>query len=262
MKNMQALNYIEKIDNEIGSLRNSIINHSLYKELKTINDLQIFMKHHVFAVWDFMSLLKALQNELTCTRVPWSPIGKPELRHFINEIVLGEESDIDENGNYYSHFEMYLKAMKKCGADSLLVEQLICEIESGKTVKEALKSKKIDQRIQKFVSDTFDVIFSNKPHIMAGVFAYGREELIPDMFSAIINDMYEVNPNEVLSFKYYLERHIEIDGEKHGELSRKLLISLCDTDAVKWAETQKAIVISLKNRIRMWDTVLEEILKK
>lgn len=258
---MQALDYIKKIDSEIESLRNSIVQHELYKDLRTIDDLQIFMKHHVYAVWDFMSLLKALQNELTCTQVPWSPIGDPELRHFINEIVLGEESDIDENGNFYSHFEMYLKAMRNCGSDTENIEQLIHQIKSGISAIAALETAKMDHRVRKFVLDTFDVVFSNKPHVMAGVFAYGREELIPDMFAALINDMYELNPDKVLSFKYYLERHIEIDGEKHGELSRKLMVALCGDDSVKWSEAENAIKVALENRIGMWDAVFDEISK-
>ncbi len=258
---MQTSYYIDKIDQKIELLRQEVINHKLYKELRTISDLQIFMKHHIFAVWDFMSLVKALQNELTCTQIPWLPKGNPELRHFINEIVLGEESDIDENGDYYSHFEMYLKAMRKCSADTSAVETLILELKNGSDLTDALNNTTLDSRIRKFVSDTFQVVNSNSPHVMAAVFAYGREELIPDMFTAIINDMYEIHPEKVVSFKYYLERHIEVDGGKHGELSRKLMTSLCENDPQKWEEAEIAISIALENRIGMWDTVLEDILK-
>jgi hypothetical protein len=208
-----------------------------------------------------MSLVKALQKNLTCTETPWLPIGNPELRHFINEIVLGEESDIDENGAYLSHFEMYQKAMHNCGASNSLIHILIDEVKGGTELFDALNKIDLDNRIRKFVLDTFTVVNSNKPHVMAAVFAYGREELIPDMFSAIINDMYELNPEKVLSFKYYLERHIEIDGDKHGELSRKLMNSLCEDDPNKWEEAEVAIKTALENRLGMWDTVYDEIIK-
>ena len=257
---MTSVNYAEHIDQELGSIRHNVINHKLYKELKTIDDLQAFMKHHVFAVWDFMSLVKSLQNHLTCTHTPWLPKGNPELRHFINEIVLGEESDIDENGDYYSHFEMYLKAMKNCGAATSTIDMLITEIKNGSDLTIALQNTNINPRISKFVTDTFNVVQSNKPHIIAAVFAYGREELIPDMFTAIINDMYELNPEKVRSFKYYLERHIEIDGDQHGALSRKLLNSLCQDDPIKWKEAEMAIKTALENRIGMWDTIHDDIL--
>ncbi len=258
---MTNVSFTDKIDEASATHRQNIINHKLYKNLKTIDDLQIFMKHHVFAVWDFMSLVKALQNHLTCTQIPWLPKGNPELRHFINEIVLGEESDFDENGDYFSHFEMYLKAMRNCGASTSSINFLVDEVNRGTDLFEALNKTPLDYRIRKFVRDTFQVVYSNKPHVMAAVFAYGREELIPDMFSAIINDMYELNPEKVQSFKYYLERHIEIDGDKHGELSRKLMNSLCGDDSIKWEEAEIAIKTALENRIGMWDTVHDEILK-
>jgi hypothetical protein len=95
---------IEKIRKSIAPLREEIINHPVYSSIKDIDDLRVFMEFHVYAVWDFMSLLKTLQNNLTCTTVPWFPKGSADTRHLINEIVVGEESDIDLNGIRKSHF--------------------------------------------------------------------------------------------------------------------------------------------------------------
>ena len=86
---------IQKINVAIEPLRQEIINHKVYAEIKDLEDLKIFMNFHVYAVWDFMSLLKSLQNNLTCTSVPWFPVGNTKTRHLINEIVVGEESDVD-----------------------------------------------------------------------------------------------------------------------------------------------------------------------
>ena len=80
------------------------------------------MEYHVYAVWDFMSLLKALQIELTCTTLPWKPVGDTKIRRLINSIVLEEESDVDADGNPSSHYEMYLDAMIECGADTKKIE--------------------------------------------------------------------------------------------------------------------------------------------
>src|SRR5690606_15785274 len=85
---------------------------------------------HVYAVWDFMSLLKALQINLTCTTTPWIPIGNPQIRYLINEIVLAEETDIDQAGNRLSHYEMYIDAMKDLGANISHIEGLINELET------------------------------------------------------------------------------------------------------------------------------------
>ncbi len=91
--------------------------HPLYRELSSLERLRRFQQYHVFAVWDFMCLLKALQQQLTCPTVPWLPVGDPEVRRLINEIVLGEESDELPGGRVLSHFELYLEAMRESGAD-------------------------------------------------------------------------------------------------------------------------------------------------
>src|SRR5882762_3364923 len=116
---------LERIKTAIEPLRQQIINHKVYSAINDIEDLKIFMQYHIFAVWDFMSLLKALQNNLTCVSVPWFPTGSADTRFLINEIVVGEESDIDLSGNRKSHFELYLDAMQQCGAATAPIEQFI-----------------------------------------------------------------------------------------------------------------------------------------
>lgn len=117
--------HLERIKEVTEPLRQQIINHQVYSAIKDIDDLKVFMQYHIFAVWDFMSLLKALQNSLTCTSVPWFPKGSADTRYLINEIVAGEESDVDSLGNRKSHFELYLDAMHQCGADSSQIEKFI-----------------------------------------------------------------------------------------------------------------------------------------
>src|SRR5882672_2668614 len=117
--------HLKRIKDVTEPLRQQIINHQVYSAISDIDDLKVFMQYHIFAVWDFMSLLKALQNNLTCTSVPWFPKGSADTRHLINEIVVGEESDVDSFGNRKSHFEIYLDAMQQCGADTSQIEKFI-----------------------------------------------------------------------------------------------------------------------------------------
>jgi hypothetical protein len=81
---MQMNEQIEKIRKNIEPLRQEIMNHKVYSVINDLDDLRIFMKYHVYAVWDFMSLLKALQNNLTCTSIPWFPKGSADTRFLIN----------------------------------------------------------------------------------------------------------------------------------------------------------------------------------
>lgn len=104
---------IDRLKNTIAPLREALVQHPINSFIQSPAELEVFMQHHVFAVWDFMSLVKKLQQEFTCVELPWNPIGPAEVRYLINEIVLGEESDVDQNGVYISHFELYLRAMEE-----------------------------------------------------------------------------------------------------------------------------------------------------
>ena len=141
------------IKETISPLINKIVNHQLYSAIEDIEDMRIFMQYHVYAVWDFMSLLKSLQKNLTCVNVPWFPVGDADTRYLINEIVTGEESDIDLNGVRKSHFEMYLDAMDQCGADTVGIKTFIKEIQKHGDLNKAFavaKNTVCSSRICKF----------------------------------------------------------------------------------------------------------------
>ncbi|CAA6827963.1 MAG: PROBABLE REMNANT OF A TRANSPOSASE GENE PROTEIN [uncultured Aureispira sp.] len=251
---------IENIQAQITPLRKTLINHSLYQKLDNINDIQSFMEQHVFAVWDFMSLLKALQNHLTCTQTPWIPNKNAKLSRFINEIVLGEESDLNESGLPQSHFDMYLEAMEQIGAKPDLIHNFIAQIKNGRSVKEAAQQLNVKPAIQEFINFTFRIIDSNQPHMIAAAFTFGREDLIPDMFLEIIKNEEAANQNISYSkLTYYLKRHIELDGDEHGPLSLLMVQELCGNDAKKWEEVLAVALQALEYRIKLWDSVTEQL---
>ncbi len=182
------MNKLQHIENELLELRNSLNHHILYKNLKDINDIRVFMENHVFAVWDFMSLLKSLQIELTNVKTPWIPSKNPTLSRFINEIVYGEESDINELGEPQSHFEMYLDAMRQVKANTTEIYNFINLLESNNSVEYSLNEINIDKRVSDFVKFSFSVIETNKPHLIASASTFGREDVIPDMFIEILKN--------------------------------------------------------------------------
>jgi hypothetical protein len=248
------------INNEILDLKESLKRHPLYKNIKTNKDIKIFMENHIFAVWDFMSLLKALQIQLTNVSTPWLPNSNSVSARFINEIVHGEETDLNENGIPQSHFEMYLDAMHQIEANTSEIDKLVELIRNGFDVDYALNEISIDETTAKFVKFTFEIVSTNKPHLIASAFTFGREDIIPEMFIELL-DKFDENNEKYSKLRYYFARHIELDGDEHGPLSHKLIADLCENDNDKWEE---AIVVARKSlalRIELWSSVEKQILK-
>jgi hypothetical protein len=251
---MQSQNII-KLKEQLDLVRPKLLHHPLYKNVHTIQQLQIFTQYHIFAVWDFMSLLKSLQSKLTCTASPWMPVGTANTRYLINEIVLGEESDVDQFGNRISHFELYIKAMEQLGSDTTAINQLLTFIQNGVHVKEALKKTNLSAFIQEFVGFTFDIIEHQPDYIQAAVFTFGREDLIPDMFIGLVKELSVSNADKISTFKYYLERHIEIDGDHHSHLAMQMVADLCGDDLIKWEKATTASIEAIEHRIKLWDAI-------
>lgn len=250
---------IEHIQKEITSLREELKSHRLYQQLQTIEDIKIFTQDHVFAVWDFMSLLKTLQRELTCVSIPWVPRKKGKLTQFINEITLAEESDVDLSGESKSHFEMYLDAMRHMGSETHKIEVFLSKIHQNSSIEEALDFAEVPEAVKNFVKVTFKTIYSNDAHKVAAAFTFGREDLIPDMFIEIIHQTHE--QESFKDFLYYLNRHVELDGDSHGPLSLDMIVELCGDDQQKWSEVLVTAKEALEVRISLWDYIADNISK-
>lgn len=213
------------------------------------------MESHVFAVWDFMTLLRALQRDLTCVELPWVPRGDSLSRRLINEIVLAEESDEDGRGGYASHFELYLEAMKQAGANLSAIESFWRQLPLGRAVPEALASSGAPSEAREFVLSTWKVVESGSGVAIAAAFTLGREELIPAMFSALSDRLEDGSAHHVQGFRHYLERHIDLDGGQHGPAALRLLALLCGDNSALWSEAEAAVREALEARLTLWDGV-------
>jgi hypothetical protein len=244
---------IEKLKDSVEPARQKVVSHPLYRKLNTKNAVVTFMEHHAFAVWDFMSLLKSLQRSLTCVRVPWVPTGPAVSRRLINDITLVEESDELDDG-FISHFELYLNGMRQAGADTARVDAFIDLLRVDWPVVPALREAGAPDPAAEFVSVTWGVISGAPVHCQAAAFAFGREDLIPDMFDQVA--ALNAGSGDLSTFVDYLRRHIQVDAEEHTPMAMQMLVDLCGDDDAKWAECEETIQLALAARLKLWDGIL------
>ena len=254
---------IDSIQNKIKDHRNKLLEHKLYSNIETINDLQVFTENHIYAVWDFMSLLKALQIRLTCTKTPWLPNNNSQTAYLINEIVLAEETDINQVGERKSHYELYLDAMIDIGAKTEKPVEIINEIANSENIFNAIENINIHPNIKNFLNFTFSVIDEGKPHKIAAIFTFGRENLIPNMFNEILREFEKnVSEGDISKLIYYFERHIELDEDEHGPMALEMVSMLAENDPDKWKEIEDISIEALEKRILLWDAINEQIENK
>ena len=254
---------IDSIQNKIKDHQNKLLEHKLYSNIETIKDLQVFTENHIYAVWDFMSLLKALQIRLTCTKTPWLPNNNSQTAYLINEIVLAEETDINQVGERKSHYELYLDAMIDIGAKTEKPVEIINEIANSENIFNAIENINIHPNIKNFLNFTFSVIDEGKPHKIAAIFTFGRENLIPNMFNEILREFEKnVSEGDISKLIYYFERHIELDEDEHGPMALEMVSMLAENDPDKWKEIEDISIEALEKRILLWDAINEQIENK
>ena len=249
----------EILNKALAPFREALISHPIYAQLQSKKGIQLFMEQHVFAVWDFMSLLKSLQRGMTCVEVPWVPVGTASSRRLINEIVWGEESDIGEDGQASSHFELYRQSMIQIGASTEKIDAFIEQLKAKTPLEKAIDSLDVNLETKNFMKFTFSAIETGKLHVIAAVFTFGREDLIPDMFIEIVNELSNKNEVQASQLVYYLNRHIEVDGGEHGPMSLQMIEDLCGNDTKKWEEAVTYSRTAMAMRIQLWDGILRSL---
>ncbi len=234
--------------------------HPVYGAVNSIEQLRLFMAHHIYSVWDFMSLVKYLQRAIAPAEYPWTPGPDPAVVRFINSLVLEEESDeappgTDGKPAFASHFALYCGAMREVGANPATMLAFLKRVK-GDGIRAALRWEGVPSPSRAFTTTTFDFIDSGKSHVVAAALAVGREHVIPGMFRAFLGRM-GIAESAAPIFHFYLHRHIHLDTDFHGPLSLKLLEILCDGDEARLHEAEKAGAQAIQARIRFWDGVLK-----
>jgi hypothetical protein len=253
--------YFEGLRKKIAPLREALLRHPVYSEVNSIERLREFMQIHVFAVWDFMSLVKRLQGEVTGQGLPWLPPPTARVARFANEVVLGEETDMAPDGEPMSHFELYLRAMDEVGADTSVIRSFIEGVVQGERWEAALKRLNVVTSIDDFVNETLRCAINGSVVEVASYFLFGREDVIPDMFKSLLK-LWSNGPAEVPHFAYYLERHIELDGDSHGPWAQEMLMTLAGHRESAWREATAAAERAIIARMKLWDGVRAHLRNK
>ena len=253
---------MSEYDNDhLCSLRKALLDHPLYAQVASVADLRHFMEDHVFAVWDFMSLLKRLQQDMTCVKVPWFPADNEGTARLINDIVIGEETDIGPDGSYVSHLGLYLRAMGEIGASTRRFERFRSLALAGVPVVVALRLSGAPPHVQVFVAQTMALADSGSTEEVLAAFFYGREDIIPEMFRRLLNTLYGTGSNDdrLRHFIYYIDRHIELDGDSHGPKGRELLDGLVADSPHTHERVLRAACGSIQARIGLWNGILSKL---
>ncbi len=244
---------VQQIQDKLSPLQQDLLQHPVYAEIDQLDKLQLFMQHHVFAVYDFMSLLKTLQQRLCPATTLWIPPQDKSTARLVNEIVLGEETDEDGEGGHCSHYDLYHRAMVRCGASTSSVDKFIERLAAGDSLGASLDACEAPESVRQFVEHTFKVIEGGDICAVASAFTFGREDLLPDVFQRVVDELNVESSGGLDDFKFYLSRHIELDGDHHGPMAEQMIVSLCGESEANWQAAEDAAISSLHARRGMWD---------
>lgn len=238
---------------ELEAPHERLLAHPIYAAVNDLPRLRAFMQGHVFAVWDFMSLVKRLQRELTCVAVPWVPPRDPVAARLINDIVLAEESDIGPDGQPMSHLELYREAMDEVGADSDPFRVFCAAVQAGATLDHALARANAPEHVRAFVHNTLACAIDGQLDEVIAAFFFGRENVIPEMFSRLLRTMDGLH---VPTFAHYLDRHIEVDSDVHGPAAGRILDRYVAGDAAARHRAVTTACRAIEARTRLFDGIL------
>jgi hypothetical protein len=142
--------------------------------------------------------------------------------------------------------------MRDIGASTRQFEKFRSLVLVGIPVEVALARIGAPPHVQAFVAHTMALANSGSTEEVLAAFFYGREDIIPEMFGRLLNTLYRAkhNNDRVRNFIYYIDRHIELDGDSHGPMGRELLEDLLANSPNRVEQARRAACSSIDARSR------------
>jgi hypothetical protein len=102
---------------------------------------------------------------------------------------------------------------------------------------------------------------SGETEEVLAAFFYGREDIIPDMFRRLLKALGGAgrDSNSLRYFIYYIDRHIELDGDSHGPMGRELLKDFVAGSPQRHERALRAARNSIKARIELWNGTFSKL---
>jgi hypothetical protein len=193
--------------------------------------------------------------------VPWFPADNARAARLINDIVIGEETDVGPDGFYVSHLDLYLRAMADVGASTRQFDKFRSLARVGTSVEAAMKRTGVPPHVQAFVAHTMGLAQSGSTEEVLAAFFYGREDIIPEMFRRLQKTLPGARQDNdpLRHFIYYIDRHIELDGDAHGPMGRELLENLVGDSPQRDERALRAACDSIQARIELWNGTLSTL---
>ncbi|MEK9657278.1 MAG: DUF3050 domain-containing protein [bacterium] len=238
--------------------RDRLYAHSIYQQLNNEDNIIKFMGYHVYSVWDFMNLLTHLQQQLTCTTIPWKPVPDVKAAQLLNEIKCEEESD-EIDGTVSSHFMYYVGIIQTATHCPWHVPAFLKDLTNGVPYDRLIKQAYLPESVQQYLAHTQTMIQSSVLQTAAS-FTYARETIMSDMLAQISQHDRQQSP-VLSSFYEYLNRHIELDGERHQFLALDIIDQLCQSKTDEEC-VYKAAVAGIEARLTFWDAIEHELNKE
>ncbi|AHM61687.1 hypothetical protein D770_17175 [Flammeovirgaceae bacterium 311] len=237
-------------------MRVRLLAHEIYVQLETLDDLREFMEHHIFAVWDNLSQLKALENAISSTNKFWIPSQDPVSNRIINEMLVEEESDSDGNGGYISHFELYRKAMQQAGAKTYMIDRFLVLMQEEKDLEKALEKIRMPESIKNYLRLNWEICNNSKPHELAAAYFLGREDVVSELLHRLDKYLLNFHQKDLALYRDYLMRHTKVNEKEQKQRLEAVMNELCGEDEQKWQEAEVAAKKALEARYTLWDGML------